>query len=86
MYYQKWETPEVWCEERAHVAKLGNSEIENGNEFNKVIEGDPDVNMMFEAGRERESVGIKEVNPELGDASWCMIGQELDQWANQRYI
>ena len=61
MYYQKEDNLEVWCELGMYTTQFKNPEIKILNESNKFLEGDPDVDIMLEAGREKLSAGIEEI-------------------------
>ena len=50
------------------VQELRNKIEKKTNEF---LEEDPAVDVMLYAVREKESLGIKEVSPDLRDTSWC---------------
>ena len=47
--------------------------MKSNNESNKYLKGDPDVDMILEAGRENKFMSITEVWSDLSDAFVCMI-------------
>ena len=51
------------------------------NESNKFLNDNLDFNVMLEVGREKDSLYIKEVSPDLSDTSWCTISTS-SSWIN----
>ena len=59
MFYQKEETLDVWCEPGVSAIKFENLEIKVGHISNKFLKGNQNVEVIMDAGREKESTCIK---------------------------
>ena len=73
LYYQKQYIPGVQCEPWVYMTKFKSPETKIENESNKLLEGDPSVDVSLEAGKETESVGIKEINSNSSNTFWHTI-------------
>ena len=56
-----------------YETKLKNPDMKIENESNKFLHLDPDVDVMLEAGMEKESVSLKKISPDSSDASWHAV-------------
>ena len=70
MYDQIQDKLEVWHDLGVYMTRFENPEMKVENKSNKLLEEDPDVDVMLEAGREKESVDSKELSPDLINTSW----------------
>ena len=67
----------IRCEPGLYISTLENPEIRVDNDSSEFLKGDPDFVVTMEAGRENESVGIKEVSPDLSNDSWHKIRMKM---------
>ena len=66
-------TLEVLWEQGTYVTKFKNTQVKVEKDSNEFLKGNTDVDIMVEVGREKESMGIKDVFPFLSHASWNEI-------------